>query len=341
MVVLSEGAWRKLGMAMLAKGGVPKVDAQSITDVLVMGGLAGIDSHGVRNFPGFARKSKNKVKVIRETAATALLDPGETPGPVYAKRAMELAIAKAKKCGIGCCSVTAGDWVTNLFYYVLMAAQNDMIGYAFVRTPPAGAAWGGTKAVFGTNPIGVAFPAGRSNPIVLDFATTIVSQGQTRSLALKGKPMPGGWFIDKEGNPMGEQHVKYEDWEQFVTEHPLMPFGTYKGYGIGVTVELMGGALNLVGTGSSSMSVNGLTMIAIDVGAFVPVKDFKKEVDRYIAEVKSSPVRKGFDEVLLPGEREFKIMKERKKSGIPVDETSWKEIVAKCKELGIDATAYA
>ncbi len=328
-------------MAMLTKGGVPKSEARAITDVLVTGGLAGIDSHGVRNFPRFAKKSKNEVKVLKETPATALLDPGETPGPVYAKHAMELAIAKAKKYGIGCCSVVGGDWVTNLFYYVLMAARSDTVGFAFVRTPPAGAAWGGSKAVFGTNPIGVAFPAGESDPVVLDFATTIVSHGQTESMSLKGRPMPDGWFIDKEGNDVGKRYVKPGEWKGFVTEHPLLPFGTYKGYGIAVTVELIAGALNLVGTGSRSMDVNGLTVIAIDVGAFVPIGEFKEEVDRYVKEVKSSPVRKGFDDVLLPGEREFRTMKVRRKDGIPVDETSWRAITAKCRELGIDAKAYA
>jgi LDH2 family malate/lactate/ureidoglycolate dehydrogenase len=340
LIVLPEAAWRKLGMAMLTKGGVSKSDAKTITDVLVTGGLAGIDSHGVRNFPVFAKKSRSKVTVIRETAATALLDPGETPGPVYASRAMKLAIAKARKFGIGCCSVIGGDWVTNLFCYMLMATRSNMIGFAFVRTSPAGVAWGGTKAVFGTNPIGVGFPAGDSYPVILDFATTIVSQGQTKSLSLKGKPMPGGWFVDKEGEPIEERYVSPEDWEKFVTEHPLLPFGTYKGWGIAVTAELMAGALNLVGTGSSSMKINGLTVMAIDVKAFVPIRDFKKEVDRYAAEVTSSPARKGVDAVLMPGEREFKMMEVRKEKGIPVDESSWNEIVTKCKELGIDAKAY-
>lgn len=340
MVVLSEAAWRKLGTEMLTKGGASKQDAELIVEVLVTGSLTGIDSHGVRNFPVFARKSKSKFKIIRQTAATALVDPGETPGPAYAMRAMELTIKKAKKCGIGCVSVIGARWVTNLFRYMQMATQNDMIGFAFVRTPSAGAAWGGIKPVFGTNPLGIGFPAGKANPVILDFATTIVSHGQTLSRALKGLPIPEGWFIDKDGNSVPETLVSPDEWEAWVTARALLPFGTYKGWGLSVTTELMGGALNLVGTGSRSNAENGLTFIAIDVSAFSPVKDFKKEVDSYVAQVKSGPVRPGFDDVLMPGEREFAIMKDRKKNGIPVTETSWKSIVAKCKELGIDVKAY-
>ncbi len=325
-------------MKMITKAGTSRADAKAIMDVLVTGSLTGIDSHGLRNIPFFTtRKPKGRVKVLKERAATGLLEPGDTWGPVYATYTMQKTIDKAKKYGIACCSVRAGDWVTNLFHYVHMAAKNNMIGMAFVRTSPAGAAWGGIKPVFGTNPLGISFPAGKAYPIILDFATTIVSQRQIESRTLKHQPIPEGWLIDKAGNPVKEQLVTPEDWENFVTTNTLLPFGTYKGWGIAVTVELIAGALNMVGTASRQKKLSGLTTIAIDVGAFVPVKEFKREVDEYVAEVKSSGVREGFDEVLLPGEREFRIMDQRKKEGLPVDETSWKKIVEKCDQLGIDA----
>jgi ureidoglycolate dehydrogenase (NAD+) len=340
-IVASESAWRRLGTAMLTKGGISKSDAEVILDVLITGSLAGIDSHGVRALLRFFNKPKrNKVKIVKETLGTALMDPQDTFGPVYAKRATSIAIAKAKKCGIGCCSVKGGYWVANLFYYIQMITKRNMIGFAFVRTPSAGTAWGGAKPVFGTNPIGAGFPADKLDPIILDFATTIVSHGQTESASLKGKPMQEGWFIDKDGNTAKEQYVPPGEWEKFVTEHFLQPFGTYKGYGIALVTELMGGALNLVGTGSTSMVDNGFTVIAIDISAFVSVRAFRKEIDRYISEIKASPLRKGFSEVLVPGEREFRAMKERKKNGIPIDENSWANIAAKCRELGIDPDLY-
>jgi LDH2 family malate/lactate/ureidoglycolate dehydrogenase len=340
-VVYPEAAWRKLGIRMITEAGTTPADAKAVMDVLITGSLTGIDSHGIRNIPFFVKKkSRGMLKVMKETPATGLFDPGDSWGPVYATETMRRTIKKAKKYGIACCSVKAGDWVANLFHYVLMAAKEDMIGMAFVRTPPAGAAWGGVNPVFGTNPMGISFPAGKSYPIILDFATTIVSQGQIRSRTLKHKPIPEGWLIDKEGNPVKEQLVAPEDWERFVTVNTLLPFGTYKGWGIAVTVELIAGALNLVGTASRQKHLSGFTAIAVDVGAFVPVKEFKREVDRYAAEVKSSGVRKGFDEVLLPGEREFRFMERRKKEGLPVDETSLKEITTRCEELGVDPREY-
>ncbi|MDA4123223.1 MAG: Ldh family oxidoreductase [Thaumarchaeota archaeon] len=340
MVVLSEAKWRRLGMAMLTKGGVPERDAKIITDTLVTGSLAGIDSHGVRNFPAFSKPSKRSIKVLRDKGATVLLDPGQTPGPVYATIATRIAIEKAKKFGIGCCSAIGGRWVTNLFGYMWQATRSNTIGMAFVRTPSAGTAWGGIKPVFGTNPLGIGFPAGKEHPVILDFATTIVSHGQTLSRALKGQPQLAGWFVDKKGHTVPETLVTPEKWEKWVTARGLVPFGTYKGWGLAVTTELMGGALNMVGTGSRSNAENGFTVVAIDVAAFSPLAGYKKEVDAYVKQVKSSGVRPGFDEVLMPGEREFKIMKQRKREGIPVTQMSWKDISDKCKTLGLDPKAY-
>jgi uncharacterized oxidoreductase len=116
----------------------------------------------------------------------------------------------------------------------------------------------------------------------------------------------------------------------------LLPFGAYKGYGINVAIDVLGGALNLSGTGSRAKG-QGVLMTALNVEAFVPVKDFKAEVDRLVEEIKSSPPRPGFQEVLLPGEREHRMMEKRRKEGIPIDERSWKNIVETCQKLDIDA----
>jgi len=119
--------------------------------------------------------------------------------------------------------------------------------------------------------------------------------------------------------------------------YALMPFGTYKGWGINVAIDVLGGALNLSGTGSRAKG-QGVLMTAINVEAFVPVQEFKAEVDRLIEEIKASPPRAGVQEVLLPGEREHTTMLKRKREGIPIDEESWKNVVDTCLKLGIDTT---
>jgi LDH2 family malate/lactate/ureidoglycolate dehydrogenase len=115
----------------------------------------------------------------------------------------------------------------------------------------------------------------------------------------------------------------------------LLPFGSYKGYGINLVIDILGGALNLTGTGKRAVG-QGVLMTAIDVSSFVEVKEFKKEVDRLVNDIKLSPIMPGFKEVLLPGEREYKAMEKRNKEGIPIDDISWQEILKTCDQLGIE-----
>jgi len=338
MPTYPESRWRELGIRMVGASGVSEEDAKIVTEVLVTGSLSGIDSHGVRVLPTFTqRRQEAKMKVLKETPATALLDAGGAWGPVSAKRAMEIAIEKARKQGIASCNIVNGEWITNLFYYSMMAVENDMIGIVVAREGPICAPWGGTKPVTGTNPMSIGIPAGKKYPLVLDFATTIVAQGHVRTLLLEGKPVPEGWLIDRKGNPVNGYRVTLDNFDEFwKMGGSLLPFGTYKGYGINLAIDVLGGALNLSGTGSRAKG-QGALMTALNIDAFVPVNDFKEEVDRLIAEIKSSPLRPGFNEVLLPGEREHRTMEMRRKEGIPVDEKSWQNILETCRKLGIDA----
>ena len=332
MPTFSEKQWRTLGTELVQASGATEGQAEVVTNVLISGSLRGIDSHGVRILPYFTEKRRmKKMKVLKETKATAVLDAGNVWGPVSAVRAMEIAMEKAGDTGLGSCTVTNGDWITNLFYYSAMALERDMIGMVFVRDNPCCSPWGGTNPVTGTDPMSIAMPAGKSYPIVLDFATTIVAQGHVRTFLLEGKPIPEGWLIDRQGNSVQGNVLNLQNIDEFWEKGgSLLPFGTYKGYGLNVAIGVLGGALNLTGTGTRGKG-QGVTVFAVDIGAFVPVGEFKREVDRLVKEVKSSPVRPGFKEVLLPGELEYRAMARRKREGIPVDDKSWAAILQRCK----------
>jgi len=277
------------------------------------------------------------MRILKETRGTALLDAGNKWGPISAKRSMQIALAKAKKSGIGSCSVINGDWITNLSYFSMMAIDSKMIGMIFAREGPVCAPWGGTKPIMGTNPMSIAIPTAGPYPIVLDFATTMVAQGHIKSQLLEGKPLPEGWLIDRRGAPVKGHDLALEALDKFWKnkEGSLLPFGTYKGYGINLIIDILCGALNLTGTGSRAKG-QGVLTLALDIRSFVPVKEFMEEVSRLITEIKSSPLRPGFAEILLPGEREHRIAKERSRQGIPIDEESWREIVLSCQNVGLD-----
>lgn len=338
--VYSEQQWRRLGIEMVKLSGASREHAEVVTNVLISGSLRGIDSHGVRILPYFTEKREmGEMQVTKETKATAMLDAANVWGPVSAEKAMRIAIEKAADTGLGSCSVINGDWITNLFYYSAMAIERDMIGMVFVRDNTCCSPWGGTIPVTGTDPMSMAIPAGKKDPIVLDFATTIVAQGHVRTLLLEGKPLPEGWLIDRSGNPVHGNALSLQNIDEFWEKGgSLLPFGTYKGYALNLAIGVLGGALNLTGTGTRWKG-QGVTVFAIDIAAFVPVTEFKDEIDRLVTEIKATPVRPGFKEVLLPGELEYRAMAKRKREGIPIDDKSWTILLQTSEKNGIDALA--
>jgi LDH2 family malate/lactate/ureidoglycolate dehydrogenase len=330
-----------LGAAIFKAVNVTGPDLEAIVDVLVSGSLWGIDSHGVREYPYYVKeiqegriKPDRKVRIRKRTPMTALVDANNAIGFGVAKEAMNMAIDMASKVGLGAVGVCNSGHVGNLFYYLTMAAEHDMIGLVTANSMGRGVApWGGCKPVLGTNPIGFSIPTGGQRPIVLDIATSAVSSGQLETYVLNGKPIPEGWLIDSGGNPVSGIINDLSDfWNRGGS---ILPFGTYKGYGMSVLVEILSGALTTNGTGNRGTN-QGMFVIAINIGSFTSSEDFKAEVDRFIADIKSSAIRQGYKEILLPGEREFRTERERRKSGIPVDDKSWDRIKDMCKRLGIE-----
>ena len=336
----SDQKWRRLGVEMVQASGASKQQSEVVTDVLISGSLRGIDSHGVRMLPYFTeQRAMGTMSVIRETKATAVLDAANVWGPVSAERGMRIAMEKAAETGLGCCTIVNGDWITNLFYYSAMALERDMVGMVFVRDNTCCSPWGGTVPVTGTDPISIAIPAGKANPIVMDFATTAVAQGHVRTLILEEKPIPEGWLIDRRGNPVYGNILNLQNIDEFWEKGgSLLPFGTYKGYALNLAIGVLGGALNGTGTGTRGIG-QGVTVLAMDVSAFIPAGEFKQEIDRLVQEIKSNPVRPGFEEVLLPGELEYRSMVKRKKEGIPIDHKSWGILLDRCRMIGVDAVA--
>jgi LDH2 family malate/lactate/ureidoglycolate dehydrogenase len=340
-----EEKWRNLGLAMFEAIGVTKKDAEVVVDNLVTGSLRGIDSHGVRALIPFIAgdpyvgryRQGIEMKIIKETPAMAVLDACNTYGPISAKSAMEIAINKAKTVGVGLCAVTNGTWIVNLFYYSMIAVEHDMVGITMARDSISGSPYGGTKPITGTNPLCVAIPAGKKyTAIVLDIATLAAAQGHVATLLAEGKPLPDGWLIDRQGRPVKGFDLKLDDLDEFwKTGGSLLPFGGHKGYGINVAIEILCGTLTLMGIGPRSRGQGSIAM-AIDIKKFTPVEEFKANVDYLIGEIKSSPLRPGFDEILYPGEREFAFERVRRKEGIPIDEISWKRLQELCAKIGVD-----
>src|SRR3954464_10528162 len=187
--------------------GLPADDALTVSQLMTEAEVQGSDGHGVIRLVPYARRIragglnlKPNIRVVKEKAAMALVDGDNGMGHLVMKKATEIAIAKARQCGIAWVGSRLSNHAGPASLYARMALAHDMIGMYFAvgnanHLPP----WGGLDMLLSTNPIAVAIPADKEGPIVLDMATTVTAYGKVKAKAARGELMPEGWMIDREG----------------------------------------------------------------------------------------------------------------------------------------------
>jgi len=347
MKVLSENQLKRICIAILEAVGTPRDEAEIVADSLVKANLRGIDSHGVFRLIAYVNRVKYKTiipgapfTITRETPSAASVSGGFGFGQVIGVKAMKLAVEKARKTGIGAVSVFDTNHFGMAAYYAMIALQNDMIGVVICNASPYVVPWGGRVPMLGTNPICVAIPSGQGIPIILDMATSAVARGKIESAAKEGKPIPEGWAVDENGEPTTDPVAALKG--------ALLPFGGPKGYGLSFIVDVISGALAGAACGKDVCSLYpeeqkcnaGHFFLAINVNAFIPIRDFKAAVDKVVLELRSSPPAPGYASVLIPGEIEYRIEQKRLLEGIPLSNETWQRLKKLCKKSRVDINSF-
>lgn len=349
MITLTVKQISTVCQAILEGLGVPASDAKIVGDHLARANLFGHDSHGIQNVnyyaflirSGFVKPASN-LRIAKDTSSIALIDGGWGLGQVVCTRATSLAIEKAKDSGIGSVGVFNCGHIGRLGEYTSRIAEEKMIGILFANTDPTVAPWGGMSRLLGTNPMSFAFPAGSENTVMVDFASAAVAEGKIKAALFKGESIPQGWILDKNGMPTTNPADLYRP--------PLPPAGQnlagaqlpaagHKGYGLAVAVDILAGALTGSGCGNDVKAGNGVFIQAINIESFGSVSEYEKRVVKLIQEIKNSAKAPGTSEILIPGEPEFRSALIREKSGIPISEEIWTNVVRLGRELGIDVDA--
>jgi LDH2 family malate/lactate/ureidoglycolate dehydrogenase len=328
----------------LVAAGIPPQDAGQVAALMAEADARGGDAHGVFRLPQYVKQIQSgavnprpNIRIVSNKPGSALMDGDNALGHIVMKRATELAIEKARQCGVGWIGTRRSNHAGPAQLYPRMAAALDMIGIYFCvgnanLLPP----WGGTEALLSTNPIAIAVPASRHPVISLDMATTNTAFGKIRLRAQRNEPMPEGWMIDKQGKPLTDPKRASEGF--------LLPIGGPKGYGLALMIGLLAGTLNGAAFGrnvvdytvdSKTPSNTGQTVVAVDIAAFADVRTFKEQVDEVWEVMKSSPTLPGVDEVRLPGEHSEQIFRERMARGVPLSDGQRKILDELAVQLGI------
>jgi LDH2 family malate/lactate/ureidoglycolate dehydrogenase len=318
-------------VAVFDRWGVPPAVADLTADLMVRTDLRGVDSHGVGMLPTYQRWYRRgwivpsaEPKITRDDGTVAVVDGQQALGHYTATLAMELAIAKARVHGVGFVTCHNSNHFGAAANYSMMALPHDMIGLSLTNSGPAIVPTHGRQAMLGTNPISFAAPAGREHPFVLDMATSTVALGKL-SVALRwGKPIPSGWALDHEGQPLTDPALAYQ--ARRLTPLGATPeLGGHKGYGLAVMVDVLAGVL----AGATYADVRrrdpdparpdiGHFVGAIDVARFRGLDAFRADMDDLLRTLKDSPKAEGQDRIYVAGEPEWDCEQRRRADGIPL-----------------------
>jgi uncharacterized oxidoreductase len=338
-----------IGTALFDAVGSPHDQSQWVAETLVRSSLMGHDSHGIVRFTEYVNSVRNgfihpgaEITVEHDMGAMAVLNAHLTWGQVAARQAMEMAMDKAAQNAVGVVVVRDSPHVGRLGEYVEMAARRDMIGYAVVNSHGGGttvAPWGGIDGRLSPNPIAFAAPSGEAWPVMMDITTSAVPEGKVRVARHRGQQLPPDCILDAEGNPTTDPAIFYGP-----PMGALLPLGGvvgHKGYTLGVMTEVLAGVLSEAGTSGEESETrgNGVFFQAINISAFTSLEGFQERIRKLADYIKSSRRRPGVDEILFPGEPEYRTMQKRLKDGIPVEDSIWAEIRAAAQELGVEVAS--
>jgi len=313
--------------SLFAAHGVPQPDAERTAECLVEADLRGVASHGVGRVPIYTeRLRRGLVKARPElalkplTPVAAQLDADNGLGFVAATRAMDEAVERARQFGIGMVWIHGSNHFGMAASYLLQAVRAGYAAFVFTNASRAMPIWGGRTPFLGTSPFAFAAPGGLSQPpVVLDMATSVVARGKIRRAAQKGEPIPAGWALDAQGNPTTDAAAGYEGL--------ILPLGGPKGSGLSLMMEVLGGVMSGAAFGGEVRNQYsdfetpqdvGHCMLALQPGLAVGEGDYRRRMDELVARAKACPRLDAEQEILMPGEPEARIERERRLHGIPL-----------------------
>jgi (2R)-3-sulfolactate dehydrogenase (NADP+) len=297
-----------LAARALERAGAHAAMAAATARHLVRAEQQGLPTHGMSRVPFYVSMLKAgradgaaSPRLVADKAAVCLVDNGDALPYESCAMAIREAVTRAKANGIGLAGITNSAHMGVLGIHLLDVAGAGLVGIAFTNSPAAIPAWGGTQALFGTNPVAAVFPRKGADPLVIDLALTTVVRGKIMLAMQKGEKIPDGWAMDRHGRPT-------TDPKEAIEHGSLYPIGGAKGAMLALMFELFCSALTGSAFGREADSFFseqgnkpriGQLFLAIDPGALAGRERYLERVETLIAAMLADP------EVRLPGTKRF------------------------------------
>ena len=347
-------AMERLVGAIFERAGCEAEEARRIAWRLTGANLRGHDSHGVlraRRYLEWMEAGKvvpgQRIRIERETEVIAVIDGGYGFGQTVGEQTVDLGVEKARRHGVAVTALRNSGHLGRIGDWAERAAESDCasIHMVNVRGSLIVAPYGAVERRGSTSPFCAGVPRPGEPPIIHDFATSVVAEGKAMVALHGGKPLPGDALVDADGNYTSDPRPLYGETLPGRTPNPhdgpgaLAPFGLHKGSGLNFFMEMFGGALTGSGTAAALDDAekrrfcNGMLSIYMQVDAFHDDDWFAREVSAYVEYWKAARPAQPGEEVLVPGEKERMTMAERSKSGLPLSEGAWGDILAAARKV--------
>lgn len=310
----------RLMAAALRRCGATAAMAEATARALACAEMDGIGSHGASRIPQYCGHLANgravgaAVPVVaRDAKAACLVDARQGLAFEACALAVREAIARAREYGVAYVAVANSNHFGVAAYHVEPVAAAGLVGLAFGNSPAAMPAWGGKRALFGTNPIAAVFPRRSAPALVIDLSLSAVARGKIMVAAREGKPIPEGWALDKEGRPTTDARAALEG--------SMLPAGGAKGAMLALIVELLVCALSGAAYGFESDSFFvaegrptriGQAFLAIDPAALAGRDVYLERVETLVEAMTQDP------DVRLPGERRARNRESARREGVSI-----------------------
>ncbi|KKB08226.1 Ldh family oxidoreductase [Devosia chinhatensis] len=317
--------------ARLSDAGASSESGAAAVRAMMHASLVGVDSHGIRLTGHYCRmleggrlKRRPELDVERRGAGSAMVSGDDGLGHYAAYRAVEVGMEMAREAGIGAVGVRHSSHFGAAGAYALAGAEQGFVTFATTNTDSMVALFDGARKFHGTNPLTFAAPVPGSRPWLLDMATSSIPLNRVLLHRSLDEPLPPGTAATPEGNATTDPHAA----------DMLLPLGGvdygYKGAALAGVATLFSALLTgttldpdfipMYGTADISTPRNmGHFILVIDPDKFAGRAAFAHAITHYLSSLRASPARPGGGPVMAPGDREWQVMAERERDGVPLD----------------------
>jgi len=309
-----------LASQVLTRNGCNSDNSNAVADVITAAERDGCHSHGLMRLAGYVASLKsgkvngNAEPVVEQLAPSVVRVDGDSGfAPLALARGRDALISAARTNGIAAMSLVDIHHFAALWAEVEPIAEAGLCALACVSYKPTVIPAGGTKPLYGTNPLAFGWPRKNHPPVIFDQASSVMAKGEVMLAAREGKSLPAGVGVDAEGNPTTDPNS--------VLEGALLAFGGHKGSSIAMMIELFAGAL--VGESFSFEAAErdnndggppsgGELMLAIDPNLFGDADGWADHAETFFAKIESQ------EGARLPSSRRYKNREKSAESGIPL-----------------------